>query len=235
VITLDRLADRYAAIRRAQAALREFGARAPADPDGDWAEPRNGPDLYGVQAKRLRALACRRPAWSHAVVGRPEGGGVVAVAEPAERGGRGMAGGGIGEQSWRQVAPLQLTHPSKEDLHVRSRRSSGRGASLPVTISTGSTALTTLSTFSGAGIPAGASVVAVPSTATATLSVPADATGSVVADVGVDPAAAGWLGWVPTTAAEAASYSVAAAAAGTGPHDRMTDATTGAPQRTRAS
>lgn len=155
-----------------------------------------------------------------------------------------MAGGGIGEQSWRQVAPLQLTHPSKEDLHVRSRRSSGRGASLPVTISTGSTALTTLSTFtpgdvgqaiSGAGIPAGASVVAVPSTATATLSVPADATGSVVADVGVDPAAAGWLGWVPTTAAEAASYSVAAAAAGTGPHDRMTDATTGAPQRTRAS
>jgi hypothetical protein len=61
----------------------------------------------------------------------------------------------------------------------------------------------------------------VPSTATATLSVPADATGSVVADVGVDPAAAGWLGWVPTTAAEAASYSVAAAAAGTGPHDRI--------------
>ena len=52
MITLDRLADCYAAIRRAQAALREFGARAPADPDGDWAELRNGPDLYGVNWTR---------------------------------------------------------------------------------------------------------------------------------------------------------------------------------------
>jgi hypothetical protein len=54
VITLDRLADRYAAIRAAQAALREFGARAPADPDGDWAELRNAPALFGGSWTRRR-------------------------------------------------------------------------------------------------------------------------------------------------------------------------------------
>jgi hypothetical protein len=54
VVTLDRLAERYAAIRRAQGVLREFGARAPADPDGDWSELRNAPELFGINWTRRR-------------------------------------------------------------------------------------------------------------------------------------------------------------------------------------
>lgn len=54
VVTLDRLADRYAAIRRAQAVLREFGARAANDQDGDWSEIKNAPALYGVNWVRRR-------------------------------------------------------------------------------------------------------------------------------------------------------------------------------------
>lgn len=54
VVTLDRLAERYAAIRAAQAVLREFGARAPADEFNDWAELPNGPELFGVNWTRRR-------------------------------------------------------------------------------------------------------------------------------------------------------------------------------------
>jgi len=47
VMTLDRIGDRYAAIRRAAAVLRSFGARAANDQDGDWSEFKNAPALFG--------------------------------------------------------------------------------------------------------------------------------------------------------------------------------------------
>jgi hypothetical protein len=119
------------------------------------------------------------------------------------------------------------------------------GRTVLITTTSASETVTTTGAFTpadvgqaiaGTGIPAGATVAAVVDSTTATLSAPADADGTTTAAIGIDPAAAGWFGWVPTSDAEATSYSVAAAA-GTGPDDRMTDSTTGVSslQRARAS
>ena len=89
-------------------------------------------------------------------------------------------------------------------------------------------------TISGIGIPAGTTITAVASATAATLSAPATATGTTTATIGpADGAALGFVGWSPESDAEAQSYSVAAANAGTVPPDRITDPRTPIDQRGR--
>lgn len=121
--------------------------------------------------------------------------------------------------------------------------------SVTVTKTSGSAALTAAAgTFakgdagrpvSGTGIPAGATLLSVTSDTAATLSANATASGSGALAVGValstDPAASGYgfRGWSPETDAEAATYTVAAAIAGTATPDRITNTSTGVTQRSR--
>lgn len=89
-------------------------------------------------------------------------------------------------------------------------------------------------TITGTGIPAGATLAAVPSDTAATLSANATAAGSGAATLGpaVD-SAAGYRGWSPETPAEAATYTVAAVNAGKVQPDRAVDGSTGRTQRGR--
>lgn len=76
-------------------------------------------------------------------------------------------------------------------------------------------------TITGTGIPAGATVSAVTSGTAATLSANATASGTVTATLGnAVPANAGYAGWSPETATEAADYTEAAEDAGTAAPDR---------------
>lgn len=110
---------------------------------------------------------------------------------------------------------------------------------------TGSTALTFSAnamqvsdigrTIVGTGIPAGATLVARPTTTTGTLSANASATGSVTATLGGGAAAAsglGFTGWSPETDAEAAVYPIPAGAGATAP-SVLADAVTPIAQRNR--
>lgn len=85
-----------------------------------------------------------------------------------------------------------------------------------------------------AGIPAAATITAVASGTSATISAAATTSASSVAALGdLDGGAQGFRGWSPETDVEAATYSVAAAGAGTATPDRLTNATTPVAQRTR--
>jgi len=70
----------------------------------------------------------------------------------------------------------------------------------------------------GTGIPAGATVTAVPTATGATLSANATATGTTTVTIGAaSPAAMGFIGWSPETDAEAGAHTLAAVNAGSSP------------------
>lgn len=88
--------------------------------------------------------------------------------------------------------------------------------------------------IAGTGVPAGATISAVASDTAATLSANATATNaSLSALLGPAVAAVGYLGWSPETAAESATYSVAAKNAGTLSPSQQTNAYTRIAQRGR--
>lgn len=89
-------------------------------------------------------------------------------------------------------------------------------------------------TIAGTGIPAGATVASVQSTAAARLSVAATAAGSPTVTLGRGaPASYGFEGWSPETDVESESYSVTATNAGTATPDRLTNTITAVSQRGR--
>jgi hypothetical protein len=79
----------------------------------------------------------------------------------------------------------------------------------------------------GAGVPAGTTILSVQSGTAATLSANASATNTAAATLGdAAPAAAGYRGWSPESTVEAATYTVAAVNAGTNAPGRVTDTVT---------
>lgn len=89
--------------------------------------------------------------------------------------------------------------------------------------------------ITGTGIPAGATIVARPTSTTATLSANATATGTVSTTLAGIPSASlglGFSGWSPETDAEAAVYSIAGGAGATAP-SVLTDSVTRVAQRNR--
>lgn len=82
-------------------------------------------------------------------------------------------------------------------------------------------------TVTGTGVAASTTLLSVASGTAATLSAAATATNTAAATLGQAlPGSAGFLGWSPETAAEAATYTVAANNAGTATPDRLTDTVT---------
>jgi hypothetical protein len=77
------------------------------------------------------------------------------------------------------------------------------------------------------GVPAGATLASVESDTAATLSVNATATGTVTATLGAELASeTGFTGWVPTTAAQQADWTVASANSGVTPPEHLADGNT---------
>lgn len=89
-------------------------------------------------------------------------------------------------------------------------------------------------TVAGTGVAANTTLLSVTSGTAATLSANATATNTAAATLGVAlPGSAGFLGWSPETATEAATYTVAANNAGTATPDRLADTTTAQARRAR--
>lgn len=89
-------------------------------------------------------------------------------------------------------------------------------------------------TVAGTGVAAGTTIASVQSGTAATLSANATASNAAAASLGqASPAAAGYVGWSPETATEAATYSVAANIAGTASPDRISNTSTAQSRRAR--
>lgn len=125
-------------------------------------------------------------------------------------------------------------------------RSSNEGRSVPGVVTTNAVATITAPagsfqagdvgrTISGAGIPAGRTILSVQSPTAATMSGAASASGTVTATLGPgNPLLYGFVGWSPESEAESLAYSVAANNAGTPQPDRPVNAITERARRSRA-
>jgi len=125
---------------------------------------------------------------------------------------------------------------------VAGRSSEARSVTVTTTLS--STAVTAAAgtfreedtgrTITGAGIPAGVTLVTTSSDTAGTLSAAATAAGTVSAALGGDAAQVyGFSGWSPLTDVESESYTLASVNAGVVTPDRITNATTAVAQRSR--